>query len=173
MMVIGVGHECPFEKIPQSGTIMMDGEIFIVASWDNVKEVESLLFQNGQWWFSLRYEQGHIVLASKVKINDQVPPWIFEVMFSLNKNQKNDREAFLSLEEGQAYPIHFLLVDKKTNIIKAMRIFGLSRRANQFLKEKFLEQLTLSPSEFDLSKLPKSQRKSFDLGFIKEKAGTK
>lgn len=170
--VFGVGLECPFEKLPESGTLMRDGNIFIVFSLDKIREEEICYFQNGQWWFSLRQEQGHIVLASKLKLNDQSPPWIFEVMFSLNKTHRKDREAFLSIENGQAYPIHFLLVDKKTNIIKAMRLFGLSARANKFLKDNFLEQATQEPCSFDISKLP-SPRKSFDSGLIKEKAGTK
>lgn len=170
--VFAVGEECPFENIVDSGTLMRGGDIFCVLNFNNIQEEEIQAFQWGNWWFSLRKEQGHIVLCSKVKANEQSRPWIFEFMFSLNGTTKSEWDKFLNLEDGQAYPIQFLLVDKKTNIIKAMRMFGLSNRANQFLKKTFLEQSKEELTVFDISRLP-TPRKSFDIGFIKEKAGTK
>jgi hypothetical protein len=92
--------------------------------------------------------------------------------FSLNKVPKSHWQKFLSLKDGEAYPLEFLLVDKSTKIVRAMRLFGLSGRANKFLYEKFIEQSNLKPMNFDVSLLP-TPRKSFDIGFIKEKAGTK
>jgi hypothetical protein len=170
--VFAVGEECPLENVMDGGTLMRGGDIFCVLNFNNIKEEEIQAFQWGKWWFSLRKEQGHVVLCSKVKAQEQSPPWIFEFMFSLNAISNSQWEKFLHLEEGQAYLIHFLLVDKKTNIIKAMRMFGLSNRANQFLKKAFLEQSQEERTAFDVSKLP-SPRKSFDSGLIKEKAGTK
>ena len=171
MEIFSVGGQCPF-NLPQSGTLLRHGEIICVFKCENLTDYEAQVFQWGQWWFSLRQEQGHIVLCPKIKLKEQDPPWIFEFMFSLNKTPKEHWNKFFSLEVGQAYWLQIMLVESKTNTIKAMRTFGLSRRANQFLKEKFIEQSTQQPVEFDLSKLP-SPRKSFDSGFIKEKAGTK
>jgi hypothetical protein len=51
-------------------------------------------------------------------------------------------------------------------------MFGLSRRANQFMRSVFCDQVEQVPNECNTSLLP-SMRKSFDLGLIKEKAGTK
>lgn len=171
MEIYSVGGQCPI-NLPQSGTLLRDGEILCIFKCEDVLPQEAQVFQFGKWWFSLREEQGHIVFCPKIKLNEQDPPWIFEFMFSLNKTPKEYWEKFLNLQVGEAYWVQVVLVESKTNIIKAQRFFGLSRRANQFLKEKFLEQSTKQPQDFDLSKLP-SPSKSFDGGFIKEKAGTK
>ncbi len=173
MMVIGVGHECPFKAQDQNWTIMDQGDIYFGIVGDNFTTEEARAIQFGQWWFSIRKEQSHIVLVAKIKEEkSQLPAMLVEYVFSLNKVGKEHWESFLSLEVGQAYPIHFMLIERKTNFVKAFRMFGLSRRANQFMRSVFSDQVEQVPNEFNPSLLP-SMRKSFDLGLIKEKAGTK
>ncbi len=174
--VYGVGFPCPEHLLSGSNheltTYMIDGQISFIFSISNIQDEEIKAIQYGEWWFSLRYEQEHIILCCKVKADKDSQPWIFESVFSLNKVPKSQWQKFLNLEDGEAYPLEFLLVDKNTKIVRAMRLFGLSGRANKFLYEKFIEQSSLKPRKFDVSVLP-IPRKSFDSGFIKEKSGTK
>lgn len=173
MKIFSVGRECPFKVVSPVSTLMDQGDIYLAVCSDNIKQIEADDFQFGDWWFSLRKEQDHIVLLAKNRGKHTGNTSIYEFIFSLNKISKKAQEKFLILEDGEAFPILLLLVDKGTSITRGQRMFGLSCVANQFMKSVFIEQSKKEPNVFDVNKLPSSIRKSFDMGFIKEKSGTK
>ncbi len=173
MTIFSVGQECPFKPQKMDYTILENGDIFFGVMGDNITEKMAHDFQFGNWWFSIRREQDHIMFLAKNKANEpQADTLMMEFAFSLNKVGKEHWEKFLSLEVGEAYPVHFMLIERKTNIIRALRMFGLSRRANQFMKSVFTEQSKQEPKPLNPAVLP-TLRKSFDSGLIKEKAGTR
>lgn len=174
MSIIAVGIECPFNATKEPYTIMNHGDIYLGLCLDQISQKETEAFQLGEWWFSLRQEQGYLVFVAKNKSNDSNPlEQIFEFVFSLNQVNKEHWDSFLSVEDERTYPIHIILIEKNVNIVKALRVFGLSNRANQFMKGIFLEQTKLQKKTFDTTRLPDNIKKSFNIGFIKEKARTK
>ena len=152
---------------------LQDGNVFMVTYISKLTEGDIDFWQNGQWRFGVNVNNGHLLIYNKVTNFGEPGVVIGEYAFHLKRETKNNRMAYLKDLDGMSRGFIFLLVERETNIIKGLRMFGMSSKMNNFIQHQFKIQSTVDEvPDLDYDLLGE-MKDGFDNCVLKEKAGTR
>lgn len=144
MQHLAIGTPCPM-NCPSGLSIMFDDSGFLVGvKLDNLQPFEIMAFKNRK------------ITISLCKVTEQLLFFVFsidgcikysDVAFTINRTRKR-LDALQEMPDGKGYAMTMMLVQGNNNILKAMRLVGLSTTMSNRFNEICREQAT-NPISYD------------------------